>query len=222
MIFATKTISYFLLGLLITVLTVHAQESEEGASNSSSCQTAYGVICNTDGLNEFCNLVTEVGLQDTLNGGGEMTVFAPLNGAVQSLRNEVGNDEEALRDIVEYHIYDTGAVYMTDASCESPQNLLRMTTGRDSRTICVGEVPTYQKGGGNSDESKPVLVNVDLPACNGVVHTIDRALLPHGASSYDVQTSAGAAGVATGSIVVALATAAAAAAAIMDVVPALL
>mmetsp|Transcript_21890 Transcript_21890/g.51630 ORF Transcript_21890/g.51630 Transcript_21890/m.51630 type:complete len:224 (+) Transcript_21890:339-1010(+) len=156
--------------------------------SSSSCQTAYEVICTTNGLGEFCNLINEVGLTDTLSStDNDVTVFAPLDGAVQSLRNEIGTENtDELFNIASYHIYDNGAVYMTDISCAS---LLRMTTGLDSRTICTGGVPTWQKGGGNTDDAKPLLVDVDKPACNGVVHIIDRVLLPYGLS-YNVSTAA--------------------------------
>ena len=165
--------------------SLHVVKAEQ--QSSSSCQTAYEVICTTNGLGEFCNLINEVGLTDTLSStDSDLTVFAPLDGAVQSLRNEIGTgNTDELFDIASYHIYDSGAVYMSDVRCAS---LLRMTTGLDSRTICTGGVPTWQKGGGNTDDGKPLLVDVDKPACNGVVHIIDRVLLPYG-SSYNVDIS---------------------------------
>jgi uncharacterized surface protein with fasciclin (FAS1) repeats len=155
-------------------------------ATAQSCQTALEIICTTNGLGEFCNLINEVGLQDVLSSDGDLTVFAPLDGAVQNLRSMIGPDNpDELLDVAAYHIHEDGALFMADVPC---QNLLRMTTGRDSRTICVNDVPTWQKGGGNTDDAKPLLVDVDKSACNGVVHIIDRALLPHGAS-YDVQSS---------------------------------
>ena len=160
----------------------------EQEQSSSSCQTAYEVICTTNGLGEFCNLINSAGLAETLSStDNDLTVFAPLDGAVQSLKNEIGTENtDELFEIASYHIYDNGAVYMADVQCAS---LLRMTTGLDSRTICTGGVPTWQKGGGNTDDAKPLLVDVDKPACNGVVHIIDRVLLPYG-SSYNVSTAA--------------------------------
>ena len=53
----------------------------------------------------------------------------------------------------------------------------RMGNGKDTRTRCVGGIPTFQKGIANSNSDLPEFVLVDVEACNGVVHIINEVLL---------------------------------------------
>jgi uncharacterized surface protein with fasciclin (FAS1) repeats len=55
--------------------------------------------------------------------------------------------------------------------------LIEMTTGRDSRTICE-DGSTYQKGEGNSDDERPEIISQDIEACNGVIHIVNEVMLP--------------------------------------------
>jgi uncharacterized surface protein with fasciclin (FAS1) repeats len=143
------------------------------AADEGSCKTIYEIVCDTDGLENFCGLIQSTNIEDKINKENDsLTVFAPTNNAISSISDVVMGDEDELRDILLFHIHD-GALFMDNVDCDAGQNLLRMTSGRDSRTICDEFVPIWQKGGGNSDDNKPAILSKDIEACNGVVHIID-------------------------------------------------
>ena len=143
------------------------------AADEGSCRTINEIVCDTDGLENFCGLIQSTNIEDELNNENDsLTVFAPTNDAISSVSNVVMGDEEQLRDILLFHIHK-GALFMDSVDCDAGQNILRMTSGRDSRTICDEFVPIWQKGGGNSDDNKPTILSKDISACNGVVHIID-------------------------------------------------
>ncbi|VEU41964.1 unnamed protein product [Pseudo-nitzschia multistriata] len=52
-----------------------------------------------------------------------------------------------------------------------------MTNGLDTRTVCAGD-KVFQKGSGNSDSKKPEIIEFNQKACNGVIHVVDRVILP--------------------------------------------
>jgi len=143
------------------------------AADEGSCKTIYEIVCDTDGLENFCGLIQSTNIEDKINKENDsLTVFAPTNNAISSISDVVMGDEDELRDILLFHIHD-GALFMDNVDCDAGQNLLRMTSGRDSRTICDEFVPIWQKGGGNSDDNKPTILSKDIEACNGVFHIID-------------------------------------------------
>ena len=120
----------------------------------------------------FTTLVAAVkaaGLVDTLKGAGPFTVFAPTDEAFAKL--PAGTVEALLQDIpkltkiLTYHVV--------------PGNV---TSGE----LKSGEVKTVEGGAVNvqADPAKGVSVNdasvvqPDIKASNGVIHAIDRVMLP--------------------------------------------
>ena len=177
----TKKIAAVLSSLLLTVVP--------GVVGEYQCQTIYEIACGTDGLENFCGLIQALELQDELDGQGSLTVFAPINEAISSM--DFVTDDEKLREIILFHVHD-GALFTDEMECEGEggSNLLRMASGKDSRTICEKFVPIFQKGGGNSDDNKPRMVVSDIEACNGVVHMVDKVMLPSGFESLAVNITA--------------------------------
>ena len=165
----TKKIAAVFSSFLLTVVP--------GVVGDDKCQTIYEIACGTDGLENFCGVVQALDLQDALSDDDSMTVFAPINEAITSL--DFLTDDEKLREIILFHVHD-GALFTDDMECDVGSNLLRMASGKDSRTICEDFLPIFQKGGGNSDDNKPRIVRSDLEACNGVVHMVDAVMLPGG------------------------------------------
>ena len=141
------------------------------------CQSIYDIACGTDGLENFCGWIQTTALQDIFSSQESLTVFAPINEAITSM--EFIADAEKLREVVLFSVHD-GAVFTDQMDCETGSNLLRMASGKDSRTICEKLEPVFQKGGGNIDGNKPRIVSSDIEACNGVVHMVDAVMLPGG------------------------------------------
>ena len=106
------------------------------------------------------------GLVDALKGEGPLTVFAPTDAAFAAL--PAGTVEDLLRPenrdrltaILKYHVV-AGEITLT---------------GRKTKTLQGGAVDIRPTGSFRVDEAKVLLA--DVRATNGLVHVIDRVLLP--------------------------------------------
>jgi hypothetical protein len=59
-----------------------------------------------------------------------------------------------------------------------------MTNGFFTETQCDRDGFIYQVGTGNTDSDKPLVVEVDIDACNGIVHVVDNVILPDPDEEY--------------------------------------
>lgn len=123
-----------------------------------------------DNFSILVSAVVKAGLVDALNAEGPLTVFAPTNDAFEALFTELGVSgiddltAEQLIPILTYHVV--------------PGNIL-------SSALSNGEVATLNEGNNITvDLSSEVMVNesnvvaADIQGANGVVHVIDKVLLP--------------------------------------------
>jgi len=110
------------------------------------------------------------GLQETLEGEGTFTVFAPTDDAFVDLATTLGVEVTDLlvlpnlTDILLYHVLGT-----TVMSTDLYDGLEATTVGGGTLTIGVGETVTIN--------GTATVVLADLEAQNGVVHAIDAVLL---------------------------------------------
>jgi transforming growth factor-beta-induced protein len=108
-------------------------------------------------------------LAETLSGPGPFTVFAPTDAAFQALFTQLGVSgiadltAEQLVPILKYHVL-SGNVRSSDLSA-GPATTLNGTI-----TISLTPAPAIN---GNSN-----IVATDVQASNGVIHAIDKVLLP--------------------------------------------
>jgi uncharacterized surface protein with fasciclin (FAS1) repeats len=124
----------------------------------------------------FSTLVGAVGtagLATTLSGTGPFTVFAPTNDAFAAIQSTVaGLTTAQLSTVLTYHAL--GSQVLSNAI---PFNTPIATLASQNITIAAGPAPTIATitdttGGGSK------IVAVDVRASNGVIHVIDRVLLP--------------------------------------------
>jgi uncharacterized surface protein with fasciclin (FAS1) repeats len=127
---------------------------------------------------EFTILVAAVqkaGLVSTLANNGPFTVFAPTNAAFVSLLNELGFanleavPDNVLRDILLYHVV-AGRIYSSDLSSGDVS-----TVNGDTFYVNTSNL-TLTDSQGRVANLIPSLLNVQ--ATNGVVHVIDKVILP--------------------------------------------
>jgi len=112
--------------------------------------------------------VDAAGLGETLAGGGPFTVFAPSDeafaklpaGTVESLLAEPAK----LTEVLTYHVVP-GRVTAADAA--------GMTS---APTVHGSELPISTDGGVHVGDAN--VVSADIEASNGLIHVIDRVLLP--------------------------------------------
>ena len=128
------------------------------------------------GNEDFSILVqalTKAGLVDTLKGDGPFTVFAPTNDAFAALLKELNITADQLlarddlKDILLYHVV-SGKVLSTD-----------LTEGMMPKTVNGKTVTITLKGGAKVNDS--MVTTADVLASNGVIHIIDKVLLPKAA-----------------------------------------
>ena len=114
--------------------------------------------------------VSKAGLVDALSAAGPFTVFAPTNEAFNALFKTLGVTgikdltAEQLKPILTYHVV-SGKVMSTDLS-----NISVATLNGQKIKVDISN-------GVHINESK--VVKADISGSNGVVHVIDRVLIPN-------------------------------------------
>lgn len=126
---------------------------------------------------EFTILVDAVvaaGLVDTLSGAGPFTVFAPTDAAFAALLTELGVTREQLfantallTRVLTYHVVP-GRVLEAQVPVNTP--VASVETG--TFTVDAGLAITDERG------RTANIVGTDVFATNGVIHVIDRVILP--------------------------------------------
>ncbi|MBG9587083.1 fasciclin domain-containing protein [Cytobacillus firmus] len=111
----------------------------------------------------------KAGLVETLKGDGPFTVFAPTDAAFNKLLTELNITAEQLltrkdlKDILLYHVVQ-GKVMSSD-----------LKDGMKAKTLAEKEVTISLNPVKVNDAT---VVTPDIAASNGVIHVIDRVLLP--------------------------------------------
>ena len=137
------------------------------------------IICDDDDFSLLCGALELTGLDSALDKKNRVwTLFAPTDEAFDSLdgqiANEVFSSVEDLEFVLLYHVISGVEVGSRQLVCT--QRTIMANT-KETRTVCsVDQI--FQKGAGNSNQEKPEIVKVDIEACNGVVHVVDRVILP--------------------------------------------
>ncbi len=135
-----------------------------------------------DGTTKFKTLVaavTAAGLAPTLSGPGTFTVFAPSDDAFAALKASLGDaafnailaDQTKLAKILKYHVLAT-TVYSPQVATSTPATVEGSTLGI---TVAGGAVTLT-----DSTTTAANVVFTDIPNRNGVIHVIDKVLIPAG------------------------------------------
>lgn len=155
-----------LLALLIAiaVTTSGCTTSEPEVEEMDIVDTAV----NAGSFNTLVQAVQAAGLEDTLRSEGPFTVFAPTDEAFAALPEgtlaALLADDEALAAVLTYHVV-AGEVMAADVA------------GLESAETVQGESVTFDTTDGVMVNDANV-VQADIEASNGVIHVIDKVLLP--------------------------------------------
>ncbi len=128
------------------------------------------IAAGNDDFETLVAAVTAAGLVDTLKGDGPFTVFAPTDAAFEQL--PAGTVEELLKpenkdqliSILSYHVVP-GKVMSSD-----------LVDGMKAATVQGSEVTVAIEGGAMVDDAK--VIQADIEAENGVIHVIDKVIMP--------------------------------------------
>ncbi|MCV2350983.1 fasciclin domain-containing protein [Paucibacter sp. Y2R2-4] len=149
---------------------IHAIDKVLLPANKTVVETA---IANPD-FSILVEAVTAADLGATLSGTGPFTVFAPTNAAFASLLTELGISKEALlankallTQVLTYHVV-SGRVLKAE-----------VPVGSAIKTV-QGETFTIDSSLNVNDQRarKAKIVATDVLASNGVIHVIDKVILP--------------------------------------------
>jgi transforming growth factor-beta-induced protein len=150
---------------------------------SSDCKTIAEVACGDgSGFSNLCAAVKRAGLADTLDDKhARFTVFAPTDKAFADFLDGTKLNDvpiKTLKEVLLTHVVIDRLKFKSDLRNRC-SDLLEMASGKDTRTICKNDKSDiFQKGGGNPDNRRPEIVDFDNKACNGVIHVINRVIIP--------------------------------------------
>jgi transforming growth factor-beta-induced protein len=137
-------------------------------SQTPTTQTATQNIigtANNSGLTSFVNSIRQQNLETNLNGTGPFTVFAPNNAAFSTFTGSSGAPTgNALTEALLYHVIPgsvASSSFADNSFVQTLQKNITMIVNVKSSGVFVNGVR---------------LVNVDIPATNGVIHIIDKVL----------------------------------------------
>lgn len=120
------------------------------------------------GFETLLTAARKAGLADTLASGGPFTVFAPTDEAFAAIPEAklkaLLNDKAALAEVLTYHVVP-GRITARDA------RLLGTVQTVQGQTLTLAYLGGLSVDGAN-------VIDGDLMATNGVIHAIDRVMLP--------------------------------------------
>lgn len=132
--------------------------------------TIVDIAVGNDDFSTLVDLVVQEGLVDTLAGEGPFTVFAPTNDAFAKLPAFINRAFERNPDLIaqtlRYHVV-SGELWATDVVAE------------DSLSTVQSSDLHVRVAGNNVFVDRSRIVTTDIEASNGVVHVIDRVLIPN-------------------------------------------
>lgn len=162
---------YIYLPFALMFLLLAAASGFAVAGNYGARQHQPDIVDTAVGAGNFTTLVTAIkqaGLVDTLKGKGPFTVFAPTDEAFAKIPQEQLNallaDREALTKVLTYHVVP-GKVMAADVAAW------------DSAKTVQGQLVRIDSSYGvRVDDAR--VVKADIEASNGVIHVIDRVIMP--------------------------------------------
>lgn len=180
--FMLKKLSLFFVTILSASLLLSSCDDDEDEPPRPA-ENVVSIIAGTEGLDSLGRLFADPGFEQVFGSlrqelsTGEYTIFAPNNAAFRDLLLGLGLQSmgelrsDLLTNIVSYHV----AV-----------NTLQRSGQLDTAIVSVlGETINVQRGDSielnpDTQPEKTVVVTPDVLAQNGVIHVINRLLLPPG------------------------------------------
>jgi uncharacterized surface protein with fasciclin (FAS1) repeats len=140
----------------------------QGCASTPAPRTVAEAAAATPQLSTLNKLIADAGLTETLRGPGPYTVFAPSDDAFKAVPAktlaELSSNKELLKSVLSYHVVPG------KFSAAEVQN-------GNAKTV-QGASLALAKAGGYVTVEDAMVTQADVPASNGVVHVIDRVLMP--------------------------------------------
>jgi uncharacterized surface protein with fasciclin (FAS1) repeats len=176
-----KSVRVIGLMSLLSITVGIAKVEANGSANKNAADTflaaqptsASTIVEIAAGKSNFSTLVKAVqaaGLAETLSGEGPFTLFAPTNKAFAALPKGTlekllkPENRDLLRKVLTYHVVSG--------------DLMSHSLRSDKVTTLQGSSVTLRVRDQGIRVNKANVIKADIDAKNGVIHVIDRVLLP--------------------------------------------
>jgi len=160
----TRILITAVAALALAVPAASAAPAREAATPSIAA-----VATKTPQLSTLLMLVKKAGLAGTLSNPGAYTVFAPTNAAFakvpKATLNSLAKNPAALKRVLLYHVL-AGKVPAA-----------KVVTLRSAKTL-AGPTVRIRVTGATVRINSAAVTKADVRASNGIVHLIDRVLIP--------------------------------------------
>jgi uncharacterized surface protein with fasciclin (FAS1) repeats len=154
---------------VIAFASVFAAPVSAAGSNLTIVETALAVNAESGEFSTLIAAVVYTGLVPTLNGKGQFTVFAPTDAAFAKLgldaESIVTLPKKTVKNILLYHV--ARGERLSDDVVSSSR--IRMMNKQFTKVSLMD---------GNAYINDAMILAVDVPAKNGVIHVIDTVLMP--------------------------------------------
>lgn len=139
-----------------------------GCATTPAPTNIVDTAARTPQLSTLARLIGDAGLADTLRGAGPYTVFAPTDEAFKAVPaatlEALAKDKARLAQVLSYHVLP-GKVMAADVKTAN----VKTVSGADVGVARAGSFVTF-------DEA--LVTTADVAATNGVVHLIDKVIIP--------------------------------------------
>jgi uncharacterized surface protein with fasciclin (FAS1) repeats len=116
-------------------------------------------------LTPWLEMVEQAGLTETLSGEGPFTVFVPADFVFDGLPDDLRNNPEALATFLNSHIVEGDL---------RSQDVFKAGT----LTTLGGSDLTIEERGENAFVNEAQVIDVNIPATNGVIHIVNNFVVP--------------------------------------------
>jgi uncharacterized surface protein with fasciclin (FAS1) repeats len=165
-----------ILTLLLATAPAHATWKKAPRPSASVAETA-----RSDArLGTLMRVLSAAGLEDLLDGSGAVTLYAPSDAAFDALPPGtldalmLDENRDRLRDLLRYHVDDRRL-----RRRDLPEGVIRVKTLLGESRICVARsvagLTVTDANGGTART-----IEADIRGADGVIHVIDRLLIPGG------------------------------------------
>jgi uncharacterized surface protein with fasciclin (FAS1) repeats len=154
---------------VIAFASVFAAPVAAAGSDLTIVETALAINADSGEFSTLIAAVVYTGLVPTLNGKGQFTVFAPTDAAFAKLgldaESIVTLPKKTVKNILLYHV--ARGERLSDDVVSSSR--IRMMNKQFTKVSLMD---------GNAYINDAMILAVDVPAKNGVIHVIDTVLMP--------------------------------------------
>lgn len=151
--------------ILFIVATVAALG---GCATRQAQMSVADTIAANPSLSTLSSLIVKAGLTPALNGAGPYTVFATTNDAFKAIPNKtmkaLADDPAMLKEVLAYHVLPTKVM-----AADVKNGSAKTVNGASVALAKAGDFVTVEES---------MVQTADIAASNGVVHIVDRVMIP--------------------------------------------